>query len=168
MAIHRICKSMLLTGLLACLPLLASAERAEGAGHKLSPVANAKWSSECGSCHLAYHPALLPERSWRKLMDGLDRHFGSSAAVDPPTQREITDFLVQYSADRSNPRLARSIPANAAPLRISETAWFKRQHHEVGANVWKRPKVGSASNCMACHRGADQGDFSERNVSIPR
>jgi hypothetical protein len=38
----------------------------------------------------------------------------------------------------------------------------------VRADVWKRPKVGSPSNCMACHKGAEQGDFSEHAVAIPR
>ena len=141
---------------------------APASSRPVAPAANAKWQAECGSCHLAYPPALLPERSWRKLMGDLDHHFGSSAALDPPTQQEITGFLVSYSADRRNTRLARSSPAAATPLRITETSWFKREHDEVGASVWKRPKVGGASNCMACHRAADRGDFSEHRISIPR
>lgn len=138
----------------------------------LSPVTNAKWQAECGSCHSLYHPGLLPERSWRKLMAGLDQHFGENAALDPLTQKEITEFLAANSADRApnrrSAKILRSIPANAAPLRISETPWFDRKHDEVRADVWKRPKIGSPANCIACHPGAEKGDFSEARIRIPR
>lgn len=133
----------------------------------LPRVANAKWEAECASCHTLYHPGLLPERSWRKLMGGLDKHFGENASLDQPTQQEITDFLVKHSA-RGGAQYAKSVPAGDTPLRMTETAWFKREHREVRADVWKRTKVGSPSNCMACHKGAEQGDFSERGVAIPR
>lgn len=153
--------------LIVALSAPAVVHASEDEGQALPRVANVNWKAECASCHTLYHPGLLPERSWRKLMSGLDKHFGDNASLDPPTQQEITGFLVQHSA-RGGSRYAKSIPAGAAPLRMTETAWFKRDHHEVRADVWKRPKVGSPSNCMACHKGAEQGDFSERGVAIPR
>jgi hypothetical protein len=54
--------------------------------------------------------------------------------------------------------------------RITRSAWFLREHREgeVSADVWKRASVGSPSNCQACHTGAGQGDFSERNIRIPK
>ena len=42
-------------------------------GHKLAAATNAAWKSECGSCHVAYPPGLLPAASWRAIMAGLDR-----------------------------------------------------------------------------------------------
>ena len=36
------------------------------------------------------------------------------------------------------------------------------------AATWQRPAVKSASNCAACHTRADQGDFDEHTVRIPR
>ena len=148
-------------------PAFSLASENEDEGQLLPRVANAKWKTECASCHTLYHPGLLPERSWRKLMGGLDKHFGDNASLDPPAQKEITDFLVKHSA-RAGSRYAKSVPAGATPLSMTETAWFKREHREVRADVWKRTKVGSASNCVACHKGADEGGFSERGVAIPR
>jgi len=145
----------------------AAEDEDEDEGQSLPRVANANWKTECASCHTLYHPGLLPERSWRKLMSGLDKHFGENASLDPPAQREITDFLVKHSA-RAGSKYAKSVPASATPLRMTETNWFKREHRELRAEVWKRPKVGSSSNCMACHKGAEQGDFSEHGVAIPR
>ena len=43
-----------------------------------------------------------------------------------------------------------------------------REHDEVPAATWKLPAVKSAANCAACHTQADQGDFNEHNVRIPR
>src|SRR5512146_2667484 len=54
---------------------------------------NALWQTECGSCHVAYPPRLLPAESWRAVMSGLDKHFGSDASLDPAAVREIGAFL---------------------------------------------------------------------------
>ena len=54
------------------------------------------------------------------------------------------------------------------PLRISETDYFRGQHHEIPAKmVVGNPDVGGFSRCEACHRGAEQGDFDEHGVRIP-
>jgi len=141
----------------------------EGGG--LPAVDHKAWRDECGSCHVAFHPGLLPERSWRGLMNGLDRHFGENAALDPATRKAITEFLAANAADRSDARRARkiaaSIPAAQTPLRISATAWFERKHDELRSEVWKHKEVGSRANCGACHLGADQGRFDEHDIVVP-
>lgn len=141
-------------------------------GRTLPAVNNAKWKTECASCHTLYHPALLPERSWRKLMAGLDQHFGENASLDAATQKEIGEFLASHAADRDNSRRARkivqSIPAGRTPLRFSETDYFTRKHDEIRADVWKRQAISSKANCAACHPDAEQGNFDEHGVRIPR
>jgi hypothetical protein len=151
--------------------LLSSVAHADG-GENLAPAtSNPKWKTECSACHIAYPPSLLPERSWRKIMTGLERHFGQDASLDAATAKEITDFLVNNSADSVSGKRAskvmHSLSSNETPLRISESAWFVRKHDEVSPRVWKRPKVGSAANCAACHPGAERGDYSEHGVRIP-
>ncbi len=145
-------------------------------GKLLPQASNEKWLAECGSCHMAYQPGLLPARSWRQVVAGLDEHFGENASLDPATAEEIAGFLAAHAADRNGNRrsakIAASIPPGAAPLRVSETAYFRRKHHghdgDLGPELWRRPKVGSPANCPACHTTAEQGDYSERNVRIPR
>lgn len=144
----------------------------EKEGSKILPqVSNEKWRSECSACHMAYQPGLLPQRSWKKMMAGLDKHFGENAGLDPAATEEITQFLAAHAADRgTNRRSAKidaSIPPAATPLRITETAYFRRKHDEVASGVWRHPKVASPANCPACHLGAEKGDYSERNVRIP-
>ncbi len=155
-------------GLLVAAISLPGISLADARGGALPPVSNTHWKAECGSCHMLYPPGFLPERSWRTLMSGLDKHFGENASIDSVAQQDITNFLATHSADQSGAKYAKSIPATSTPLRITETAWFKREHREVRADVWKRVKIGSPSNCMACHQSAEQGDFSEDKVAIPR
>lgn len=161
----------LLGFVLACalIPLGAAAgdhENKYGGENRGKPVlpaqANAKWQQECGGCHMAFAPGLLPAESWRKMMAGLDRHFGTDASLTVEENREITAFLVNNASNRWR--------AAAAPLRITETAWFRSKHdaHEIAPAIWKRPSVKSPANCQACHIAADKGDFSERQIRIPK
>jgi hypothetical protein len=157
-------------GVLATGGLLAGGHGAEG-GRALPAVANTAWQAECASCHMAYHPGLLPARSWQAMMGTLDRHFGENAVLDAATQGAITEFLVANAADRNGNRrsgkIAASIPANGTPLRISETAYIRAKHDEIAPGVWLRPRVGGRANCGGCHGGVQSGDFSERSVTIP-
>ena len=52
--------------------------------------------------------------------------------------------------------------------RITRSAWFLREHGEVRPATWALPAVKSAANCAACHTRADQGEFRERDIRIPR
>ncbi len=124
--------------------------------------ADVRWKTECGSCHMAYPPQLLPARSWDRIMSRLDRHFGADASLDPAAASEITAFL-QHNADSS--RRSRGV---APTMRITQTPWFRDEHDEVPPAVWAGPAVKSASNCSACHTTAEQGDFRESNIRIPR
>ena len=123
------------------------------------------YSQECGACHLAYPPGLLPAASWQRLMVGLPKHFGSDASLDPATRQALADWLTAHAG--SFKKVARD-PTPPPQDRISQSPWFVREHRELPAAVWKRPAVGSAANCAACHAGAAQGRFSEHDINIPK
>ncbi len=122
---------------------------------------NAKWKAECGSCHVAYPAQLLPTSSWQRMMKGLDKHFGTDASVDTSTAAEIGAFLEKHAGSK------RGI-AGETTMRVSETAWFEREHRKVDAATWKNIKVKSAANCAACHTAAEAGDYRERGIRIPQ
>jgi len=147
--------------------------RADGEERQtVAAPADPVYRAECGSCHMVYPPGLLPERSWAKMMTGLKDHFGENATLDKETSDNIQKFLTEHAADRSLQRrsrkIAKSIPPGDSPLRITETLYFKRQHHEVGRKVWLRKSIGSPANCAACHPRAEKGVFSEDEIKIPR
>ncbi len=117
------------------------------------------WSSECASCHVAYPPALLTAAGWRTVMSGLDKHYGSDASLDDKTRADITRFLESHAG--------KSARVASKDGRITGTAWFRHEHDEVPARVW-RAGVKSPAQCEACHTGAAQGRYSENEIRIPR
>ncbi|MGZ8155203.1 MAG: diheme cytochrome c [Burkholderiales bacterium] len=119
-----------------------------------------RWKAECSSCHVAYPPKLLSAQTWRRLMGGLDKHFGTDASIEPASEAAIGAYLEQNAGRKRG--------LEATTLRITDTPWFRREHDELAPAVWTKPAVKSASNCGACHTAADSGDFRERNIRIPR
>lgn len=139
----------------------ADNDRHERGGSSERPVPlNTTFKQECSTCHIAYSPSLLTAESWRQVMGGLSKHFGSDASLTEVENKEITAFLIKNASTRSTP---------SSPLRITETAWFKRKHdaREISPSVWKSSAVKSASNCAACHPRADQGNFNEHEIRMP-
>jgi hypothetical protein len=132
---------------------------AAGASSRGRAPANDTWRTECGACHVAYPPRLLPARSWRAIMGGLDKHFGTDATVDAPAAAEIGSFLEQNAGrDREA----------TTSLRITETARFLRKHRKIPAAVWSRPAVKTRANCSACHPGAEGGSYDDDSITISR
>ncbi len=123
-------------------------------------AANAAWKAECGSCHIAYPPQLLSASSWRRIMAGLGRHFGTDASLDAASAAGIADFLERNAGSGRR--------GGEDALRITETRWFLHKHDEVRPSAWKNPRIKTAANCGACHGGAERGDFDEDAVRIPR
>lgn len=151
----------------ACLWVLLGSGLALGAAQAQtagSAQAAAKYRQECAACHIAYPPGMMPAASWQKLMAGLTKHYGADASLDEATVRELSTWL------GANAGTYRRVSEEPPQNRITQTAWFLRKHRdgEVPADVWKRASVRSASNCMACHAGADKGIFNEDSVRIPK
>lgn len=121
-----------------------------------------KYQQECAACHVAYPPGLLPAASWQRVMANLPRHYGADASLEAAALEELTAWLQANAGSRK--RVREQPPED----RISRAAWFVREHEKVPAAAWKLPAVKSAANCNACHRQAEQGDFNERAVRIPR
>jgi len=121
---------------------------------------------------MAYPSQLLPARSWVKILNSLDHHFGDNASLDPDTLKTLKAYLQANSADTADShrgrRILRSLDADETPLRISALPYIRRQHHEIPARyITANPQVKSLSNCVACHAGAEKGRFNEHEVKIP-
>lgn len=132
-------------------------------GHRVSTVPRLPaYQQECGACHVAYPPGMLPAASWQRLMDNLPRHFGSDASLDAATARQVAAYL---AANAGTFKRVREAPPQD---RITRSTWFVRKHDEVPAAAWRSPAVKSPANCNACHAQANEGDFDEHRVRIPR
>jgi mono/diheme cytochrome c family protein len=135
-----------------------------GAASSASAAPLAKYQQECAACHIAYPPGMLPAASWQRLMGTLGKHYGADASLDDATTHEIGAWLKTQAGTYK--RVSEEPPQD----RITKSAWFLQKHRagEVPPDVWKRAAVGSASNCAACHGNAAQGNFSERDIKIPK
>lgn len=124
----------------------------------IPPVAK----QECASCHTLYPPAFLPVQSWGRIMAGLEKHYGTDASIDAKANLAISQWLTQYGGTYK--RISGAPPND----RITESAWFKKKHNGVSASTWKNPKVKSASNCVACHTGANEGMYDDESIILPK
>jgi cytochrome c len=156
-------KKLILVGLILVGSLIAS---------DVKPARNKLFLTECGSCHFAFQPGLLPNRSWKKIMKNLSNHFGVDASLDKKDNQTLSRYLASNSSDNSSEYLSRVInryvSRNSTPIRFTKTRVFKNAHHELRSRVFRRKSILHASNCIACHTTANRGIYNEDYVRIPR
>jgi hypothetical protein len=141
-------------------------------GLDVAPASLPLYQQECGSCHFAYQPGLLPATSWKKIMAGLDDHFGDNAALAATDRDAIENYLLYNAADRAREyravKIARSLYPEETPMRITEVPYIVHKHREIPSSVIKgNTQIGSLSNCNACHTRAETGSYSEREINVP-
>ncbi len=149
---------------LAAGALLLLASTTAKADERYSPVRDQTVIKECGACHMAFQPQMLPKKSWELIMTGLPDHFGEDASLDPKTVNHIRTYLTDNAADSSwwGGKFMRGLTKTSAPLRITNTPYWVREHNEeVPARAWKDPRVKSKANCLACHSRANNGDYDD-------
>jgi len=137
----------------------------------LATVNNPIYTENCGACHFAYQPGLLPSGSWDKILKGLADHFGEAVEVDPESMNAIEEYLKAHAADNSPAKLSGKIMksiGSQTPLRITQVPYIQRKHHEIGPSVFERESIGSFSNCGACHTTAEKGIYDDDTVTIPK
>ena len=148
-------------------------ERHRGSDHRsgdLKPVTNPAYKEHCGACHFNYQPELLPSISWKKILLQLEDHFGQSFELDPEAQKAVLGYLETNAAERSMSKRAARIMKSvggSTPVRITEVPYIRDKHRKVSASVLNRPSIGSLSNCTACHRRAEEGNYDDDYVVIP-
>ncbi len=140
-------RKLLLTIILLMPAAAAMAEDME----EVPPVANELAKKECGACHMAYQPALLPAKSWQAIFGDLANHFGDNASLADSAREEIAAYYLANAGEAGG----------AATLRITESAWWLDAHEEIKASHWSRPEVKFKGNCLACHETADQGAYED-------
>ncbi|MCW9035409.1 MAG: diheme cytochrome c [Alphaproteobacteria bacterium] len=144
--------------------LIGGVAHASGASSRYNPVQDQTTINECGACHMVFHPQMLPAKSWDKIMDGLANHFGEDASLDEKNVMQLKKYHMENAADSKwwGGKFMRGLSKSSAPLRITETPYWVREHNEeVPARAWKDPKVKSKANCVACHSRANKGDYDD-------
>jgi hypothetical protein len=167
--------------LLAGLALAASAHAANDRFWKDKPgsmngflaVTDPVYVKECGSCHFAYSPGLLPARSWARHMERLDKHFGESVQLSAATRDAIASYLTQNAADVSRYEgsltFMEEVGRDMTPYRLNDVPLFRQMHRIVREVIDLKPKikVRTTTNCNGCHQRADDGSFGLDELVVP-
>ena len=143
---------------------LAPAATAAQMRMDVGPNTDATYVKECGSCHFAYQPGWLPERSWRSLMGSLSSHFGENATIPASSHQAVMNYLVAGAADRvGNARsreIVSAIKPGESPTSITKVLYVGGIHGGFLDPAFEgRPKVKTLTHCPACHQKADRGWF---------
>ena len=137
----------------------------------VKPVENQLFLQECGSCHFAYQPGLLPKRSWIKMMGDLENHFGVDASLDKFDNKILLAYMIKNSSDNSkryrSKIITKYIKPDTTPLRMTQTYYFKLTHNGLTKSMISKYADGHISNCLKCHPKANQGLYNDEYIRIP-
>jgi cytochrome c5 len=127
------------------------------------------YAKECGACHEAFHPSLMPEASWRSVMATLDDHFGEDASLKPDLALRIEGWLAANASERWDTEAANRLrlPDPAEPRRMTATGYWKRKHRAIEPAVFAAKPVGGKANCQACHSDSASGRFDDQAIKLP-
>ncbi len=133
---------------------------------------NELWNEECGACHLAFHPNLLPARSWQRLFEQQADHFQEDLMLDEATFNELTNYALMNSAEEKKTEAAwkidRTVKKSETPLQITALVYWKDKHSDIADETWQREKIQSKTNCGACHYDAELSTFQDSAMRIPK
>lgn len=128
------------------------------------------YKAACGACHMPYGAFLLPAASWKAILADLGNHFSSPVELDAAAHAGVSSYLLANAADTGGTKIGGKIMRgnSGVPLRISELAYIQHKHRKVPPSEFTKASVGGLRNCIACHSGAEAGDFDDDRVRIPR
>lgn len=127
----------------------------------------ALYQKECGSCHIAYAPYLLPKEVWGKMMSDLENHFGDDASVDEDTQKELTQFL-EANSQRDTFIASKLSKERKEYLAFSQTQLFAKIHKKIPKQVFESREIKSKANCQSCHKDAKKGYFQKSRLDFSK
>ncbi|MEA2050251.1 MAG: cytochrome b/b6 domain-containing protein [Campylobacterota bacterium] len=126
----------------------------------------------CSECHKIYPTYMLPEKSWTRIMDGLDNHFGeeiSDQNISKNDQTIIRKYLLENSAQSSKREAAVKImkyDGNSRPLAITKTKYWRQTHKNIPNHIYNQKNIKDKSNCFACHKNLDKGMIEDIDIII--
>lgn len=105
----------------------------------------------CGSCHVALPPEVMPTETWRRLLLEPEQHYGQQLPLlIGPVVLVMWDYLRTFSRSHVDKELI--------PYRVTESRYFKALHPQVDLPHPVRP-----ATCAVCHPGAT--DYNYRSLT---
>ncbi|XPV68335.1 MAG: cytochrome b/b6 domain-containing protein [Halarcobacter sp.] len=125
---------------------------------------------ECSDCHNLIPPFLLPKESWVQLMKDQHNHYNEDLELDASLAKTIENYIVVNSSEKSTREssyyLTKEIKKSKA-YTITKTNYWKKIHSKIPKKVFDSDLVETKVNCVACHKGFEQGLLSDINIKYP-
>ncbi|MEM9568035.1 MAG: hypothetical protein AAF974_06970 [Cyanobacteria bacterium P01_E01_bin.34] len=100
----------------------------------------------CGSCHTALPPEVMPQETWRVLLQS-EEHYGVNIDVPQgPFLQAAWGFMQDFSRARNQ--------FEEVPYRLDDSRYFRALHPQVEFAETIRP-----TGCIDCHPRANVGNF---------
>lgn len=129
----------------------------------------ALYKKECGSCHIAYAPYLLPQKAWVNLMNDLENHFGDDASLEEAEFQSIFAFLEAHSMQKYNTQFKANLAKeNDDEIAISKYKFYEKAHQNLPNVLFNDERIKSRANCEACHKRAELGFFGKSEVDFAK
>ncbi|MEO1131774.1 MAG: cytochrome C [Cyanobacteria bacterium J06639_1] len=100
----------------------------------------------CGSCHLAIPPEVLPGDTWRRVISDSSHYGVTIEPLQGPFRQSMWTFLRDFSRNR--------LESETVPYRVENSRHFKALHPGV---TFESPVT--LSGCVTCHPQAEAGNF---------
>ncbi len=116
---------------------------------------------------LCIPPNILPEKSWKLLMSDLENHFGDDASLSEEDTKNILDFLLENSAEKSTKEVSVKVLnsiGNKDIIAITQTSFWKKEHKDIPKELFKNEKIKSKANCKACHTDIEKGLIEDDKI----
>lgn len=127
------------------------------------------YKKECGSCHIAYVPYLLPQNAWQKIMGDLENHFGDDASLQKHDEKQIFSFLSKHSLEYFDTKFRSKIKKeDRDKIIISEHVFYQKAHEKISHKVFKSKEIKSKANCQNCHSDAEEGTFQKNKINFSK
>jgi hypothetical protein len=107
-----------------------------------------RYLETCAGCHLPLSPAVMPDETWRLLLQD-SQHYGVILPQRLPTQ---TVQIWEYLRDFSRPLRA----GEPVPYRLASSRYFAALHPQVPV-----PSPVTVNSCTACHIGAENYNYRQ-------
>lgn len=139
---------------------------------EIKPVDNQLYKKECASCHFGYAPGLLPQKSWEYIMANLQNHYGSDASLDESEHKDLLEYILANSSDKAmeykrSAKITKSLQPGVLYESITQIPYHIKKHKDIQKWMITQKEVKSLSNCIACHKKAEQGIYGKKSIEIP-
>lgn len=127
----------------------------------IEPVTDRITKEECNACHFAFPAVLLPQASWRTILENLENHFGEDASLDSQTRQHIGQYFASRSSEAgSTPsKFIRGLDKENPPIRITETEYWMDKHLHISEEKLQSGLAGLKASCAVCHLRAVKGIY---------